>query len=159
MPTLPDVLRVHSASRDSFNSWLRRGRFSSQYAESSAGIARPLNRDNGIEVGLFAAFSRANIDLNSASAYARHLLELEHSAAMPAFVSINPVTREMMPFSAADIGPGLFSGPMAGEDEGGGHEDPQRSDAAVAATELIIVNVAEIVRRVDALFAGEGEAS
>jgi hypothetical protein len=148
MPTLSDALRAHDASRDSFNNWLRKGSLRTDFA-TAPGVARQLSRENSLEIGFMAALERASVPFNHRSSLAENWLRKARAGRLPAMVVVDRARPEVpvniLPGETCD---GLMSRLakqiVAGTVEG---REP---------TDLTIVNLAEIVRRVDALHAQEG---
>jgi hypothetical protein len=85
MLKLTEVLNASFTTRNAFNHW-QRGRFlSTSYADTKAGSARKLSRENALEIAFFAALTQGGIAPGEAKIHVRQWLECEASGNLDRF--------------------------------------------------------------------------
>lgn len=163
-PTLSEVLAASNITRDSFNGWKRRNLLRVALPETVPGVARSMTRDAALEVVFMSALTRAGFEPSDASVIANDWLRAAQLGSvylfnpttgkgllLPESVLSEPTDTLMTMLNLSDT----TEGRIIADDEP--LFDPER-DAPEPATSLNIIYVAEIVRRIDALFADKGAA-
>jgi len=151
--TLTQVLAAADWSRDDFNNWKRRIGFSTKMPETSPGVAQEFSRENALEVAYLAALSKTGFEPYICNLRVEQWLRDEKRGKLPGGWASNPqsVERSGLPlrnFAKADVGrlavglPNVQpTAPM-----------PNASRNSKPATVLVLIDLAEITRRIDALF-------
>lgn len=152
MASLTEALRVAGATRNDFNYWDKLGLFTSSWAPTKPGVARELTRPNALELAFIKAQARVGLPLQLAAERAGVWLRLVDEPLFPPFHALNPLTGMGHDFSNTSIELSALAGPLG---DPGGDEEGWEGDKPLPLT-FSFINRAEIVRRVDALFAGEG---
>jgi hypothetical protein len=157
-PTRKEVAAAAGCDVDFVSNTLNRGLLTTKLAETTAGVSRDLSRPNALELAFIAALVAIGYSPTEASAVAVDWLKREKKHELPAYWVENSRTRvgALMSDAPKDIEGALVMFP---DDEGSGDlaeegVDPfSLPDDFAPATCLSIIHVAEIVRRVDRLFA------
>jgi hypothetical protein len=157
--TLTQALDVAYWTRDDFNNWKRRVGFSTRMPETSPGVTQMLSRDNVLEIALLAAASEFRVEPAYAKYRVEHWLREEKRGTLPAAFAVNPQSLEayaayglpVRSFAKAEVGKLALKLP----DIQPKHEQRFKKREPRPATVLMLIDLAEIVRRVDALFEKE----
>ena len=149
MVSLKMALDVAGTTRNAFNYWRSADLLKSNFSETSPGVARSLNRENVLEVAYMAALTDIGeappdaqttinmLCLHDESGETYRFLAKRNDA--PLWVNSHNITKEILEQLGASrvIFPGLKG----------------RERRVTAAISYSIINVGEIRRRVDELFA------
>jgi hypothetical protein len=155
--TLTQVLRVAKWSRDDFNNWKRRVGFSTKMQETSPGVAQELSRQNALEVAFLAAISNTGAAPYNSKLRVEQWLREEKRGKLPEGWAANPQSLEALAaygvpirnFAKADAGKLALNLPDAQPNR---PKLPNSMYESKPATVLVLIDLAEIVRRIDALF-------
>jgi len=154
--TLTKVLAAANWSRDDFNNWKRRVGFSTDMPETSPGVAQELSRENALEVAYLAALSKTGAEPFNAKLRVEQWLRAEKRGKLSGGWAANPQSREAAAaygqpfrnFAKADVGKLSVSLPNVLPNA----PIPNASRDSKPATILVLIDLAEITRRIDTLF-------
>ena len=154
--TLTKVLAAANWSRDDFNNWKRRVGFSTDMPETSPGVAQELSRENALEVAYLAALSKTGAEPYNAKLRVEQWLREEKRGKLPGAWAANPQSLEaaaayglpVRNFAKADLAKLSGSLPRVLPNS----PIPNASRHSKPATVLVLIDLAEITRRVDVLF-------
>lgn len=158
-PTLTDVLTIAECSRDDFNNWKRRGAFTTTLPEATPGVSQELSRKTALELAFLSALAAAGFEpMEVRRETARWLKEESAGTLAPAWAANPNSRRRGKPAVQLGMGFGDFatanvdglSVMLADEIEGGYRDGPKGEHRP--ATVLVLIDRAEIVRRIDELY-------
>lgn len=164
--TLTQVLSIANWSRDDFNNWKRRAGFWTYMPETTPGVAQELSRESALEIAFLAAVAEvgANPYYGTRLEVKRWLLE-EKSGKFPPAWAANPQAARVKALKGGQpIGQGFrnFAEANVGKLALTLPDEPawlptqgKAVRESKPATVLVLVNRAEIVRRIDELFEKE----
>jgi hypothetical protein len=151
MPTLAATLAKHGTTRDAFNGWLRGHQLSTGF-DTKQGATRDLTRENAIEIGFMAALARAGVEMNYRGVVAMAWLRMLREGTLPAMAALDRGRPQRPTYiQLGETVEGLFlrlaifkSGFVDGDDE--------HTHRPAKPTEVVLINLAEIVNRAEQLF-------
>jgi DNA-binding transcriptional ArsR family regulator len=169
LATLTQVLGIANWSRDDFNNWKRRADFWTDMPPTTPGVAQELSRENALEVAFLAAVAEVGADpyYGTRLEVLRWLREEKSGKLTPAWAANpqaarakalkggQPIGQGFRNFAEANVGKlalNLRDEPTQIPRQGkAGHETKP-------ATVLVLIDRAEIVRRIDTLFEKGGSS-
>ena len=157
--TLTQVLSVANWSRDDFNNWKRRVGFSTDMPETTPGVAQELSQENALEIAFLAALSETGAEPFNVKLRVEQWLREEKRGKLLGGWAANPKSLEaraayglpVRNFAKADVGKLSVSLPNVRANA----PVPNAPRDSKPATVLVLIDLAEITRRIDALFARE----
>jgi hypothetical protein len=157
MPSLAKALEEHETTRDAFNGWIRNGALSTDFS-TSPGVRRDLTRENAIEIGFMAALARAGVDMKYRRELAEIWLRFLRQEKLPSLYIFDRdrVERRVTAHFGETLSDVFWrlakpkSGFLAAKDDSW----PSRFEGRLP-TDIVVINLEEIVRRTDDLFDAE----
>jgi hypothetical protein len=158
-PTVPEVLAACGATRDDFNNWNRRRLLRAQLAETTPGVARRISRRAALEVAFMAALTDIGFDAAAASTIAHEYVVREQRGDLEPWLLCDPVTGKVVRVGDHTAKKASISSllGMFGDDVGErvGDDAPAAMNEPAQGTRFAVVHLAGLVKRIDALFAGD----
>jgi hypothetical protein len=160
-PILSEVLAASNTTRDSFNGWKKRNLLREEVPETRPGVARQMTRGAALEVAFMSALTRAGFEPADASVVASEWLNADRAGTLGAVFLLNTTTGtgRLLPEYILNEPADALLTVLDLSDTTEGRIIPDGEplydrdrDAPKPATGLNIIYVAEIVRRIDALF-------
>jgi hypothetical protein len=158
--SLATILKAADCDRDLVVSWQRRDLLRTEFEPTQPGVARGFTRDNAREIMLMAAMTNVGVDPSIASTFIDKWLRDVDRGTLAGWWIANP--RKLKDYrlaghvefgdKSAESRLVSLMGMMADEDAGGWEGDPRSMAETVTAGSLVVVHVAEVIRRADALF-------
>jgi hypothetical protein len=144
MANLTDVLEVSGATRNEFNYWVKKGYLMTRLAETSAGVARDISRENALEIAFLRALTHAGYSPRAAVKIVASWLKLVDGDQLPEIYVGHRGTDVMVGYSLAHLRKAfpIKIGPLGATN----------SDATLAEIVQTYINTRRIVERVDELF-------
>jgi hypothetical protein len=157
MPSLAEALEEHETTRDAFNGWIRNGALSTDFS-TSPGVRRDLTRENAIEIGFVAALARAGVEMKYRRGLTEIWLRCLREDKLPQIVAFDRERVGNLAFAHFGIRLNdIFwrlakpkSGFVPDKDDTWPHPKEGRLP-----TDIVVINLEEIVRRTDELFDAE----
>jgi hypothetical protein len=157
-PTVSEVLAVCGATRDDYKNWARRDLLKSRVVETTQGVPRPITRRAALEVAFIAALTDVGVDVAAAAEIAQQYVMLEAKDKLPAWLIHDPVTGAFQPCSEQGAMTSISTMlRLFGDDEGelvANNGSPAWNEPAHG-TRFSVIHLAGVVKRIEALFAGE----
>lgn len=155
MVALTPTLKAAGISRNQFNQWAGLMRnsdriFQTRFKQTDPGVARDLSFENALEVCLVAAGVRAGLDARDAAVRAGGWIKAHKAGKLPPMIALNPASAQELPIGDPGRPLNSLHGMLPDRAPAGWRGDPAVIDAASV---LAIINLTEIVRRTEALFA------
>jgi len=154
MVALKIALAEARTTRSAFNYWLGAGLLSTDFKETTSGVARKLSRENVLELAMMSVF----IDMGSPPKWAQSEIRqwlVHRRGELPNFLVRRhdeadwyPASNMTMDELAGELLPAIKPKYMA-------DDDPRLTEQVAAA--FSVINLAEIKKRVDELFDAVGE--
>lgn len=148
--SLSNVLEVAETDRNTFNYMKRAKLLRSKIGETTPGVPTPISRRAALEIAFVSALAGAGLKLSDASDRANaEFFARTKEIRGDLFYAVNPRTGFGFYFSDKNMPMALLRNQLADRRHGGGwsHEAP-----ALSPTVISIIDLAELVRRVDGLF-------
>jgi hypothetical protein len=156
-PTLSEVLSVVECTRDDFNNWKRRDILATRLPNSRAGVAQEISRKTALEMAFLSALISGGFDTASAAAEVAKWLREEASGKLAAGWAGNPrrpgADNLGLAFGGLEKLTFFDLAAALSDDDDTGYVGGSRGGEFAPATMLVIIDRAEIVKRVDHLYA------
>ena len=147
MVTLAEALAVAGTNRNAFNYWHRAGLLSTDFAPTTAGVARALTRENALELAFMTAATEVGLSPTEAHPHVTEWLQKLRVGSLHDFHARRGGSGSWVTFRDASVAAISVALGRRVSDPNGLLGPPM--------TVFSIINLGEIVRRVDALFAKE----
>ena len=163
-PTLSEVLPIAKCSRDDFQNWRRRDGFSTELPPTKAGVAQELTRENALELSFVSVLTSAGYEPAEAKREAARWVKEEAQGTLAQAWATNPLSARRLPGRIAGVRKAADRRSLSADAinslwidlpdqiESGWVGEADKNEAQ-RATALVLIDRAEIVRRVDQLFA------
>jgi hypothetical protein len=139
MKTSAEILTIVDASQRDIENWVSRLKLSTEFHETVRGRARLYSRANTLELAYIAALVRGGAELSKAAVFAAGFVR--HAQGNDWKKSL----REWFVFPSGDLRRGI----------GSNNVDIAAIQKEFGSVTLTLINVGELVRRVNSLFKGE----
>lgn len=141
------VLQVSGSTRDAVNKLMERVGLSTPVPEAAPGVAREFSRANVLEISFRVALMRGGVSAAEAAALAAEWVAKESAGKLAAYWAANP--RDVFGHGLRGCTLDFSAGETTAADLAALLPDSPMDQSEPAAT-LVVINRAEIVRRVDA---------